>query len=70
MEIEHAAANDPVLIGDWFDHYKAVQEKFCILPLDEYNLDESGFCIGIGGKQWVITRVIVSRVGTKRVGNH
>lgn len=27
------------------------------MPCDKYNFNKSGFRIGIGGKQWVITRV-------------
>jgi len=57
MEIDRAAAHDPVDIQEWYTQYKAIKEKYGIVPCDEYNFDESGFRIRMGGKQWVITRV-------------
>jgi hypothetical protein len=57
MEIERAASNDVTLTAEWFTSYKAIKEKYGIQLEDEYNMDESGFRIAMGGNQWVIMRV-------------
>ena len=57
IEIDRAAANDPAAIQEWYTLYRNTKEQWGIQPYDEYNFDESGFRIGIGGSQWIITRV-------------
>ena len=57
IEVERAASNDSNEIAEWYTSYKDIKAKYGILPCDEYNFDESGFRIGIGGAQWIITRV-------------
>ena len=54
MEIDWAAAHDLVDIQEWYTQYKAIKEKYGIVPCDEYNFNKSSFRIGMGGKQWVI----------------
>ena len=40
----------------WFETYHAVYAEHNIQPADVYNFDETGFHIGIGRDQWIITR--------------
>jgi hypothetical protein len=57
MEIDWAAVNDPAAIQEWYTLYRNIKEQWGILPCDKYNFNEPGFHIGIGGSQWIITRV-------------
>jgi hypothetical protein len=43
---------------EWYTLYKDIKAKYGILLCDEFNFDESGFRIRIGGAQWIITRVL------------
>ena len=40
---------------DWFVRYKEVWDKKGIQPGDLYNFDETGFRIGVGKDQWIVT---------------
>jgi hypothetical protein len=40
----------------WFAEFKEVCDKYGIQHRDIYNFDETGFRIGIGKDQWIITR--------------
>jgi hypothetical protein len=54
------------VIRDWFQEYQTAVEKYGIQPHDTYNVDETGFRVGVGRRQWIITREISRRV---TVGN-
>ena len=43
---------------EWFYKYKSICDECGIVPRDQYNFDESGFQIGIGRNQWIVTRTI------------
>ena len=45
-------------IQKWYTQYKAIKEKYGIILYNKYNFNKSSFHIRIGGKQWVITRVL------------
>ena len=49
---------DPDTILEWFYKYKSICDEYGILPRDRYNFDESGFRIGVGRDQWIVTRTI------------
>jgi len=49
-------AHDIDDLNGWFDRYKSIRDKKGILPQNTYNFDETGFRIGIGKDQWVVTR--------------
>ena len=46
----------PPLQLDWFSYYEKVCDKYSIQSRDRYNFDETGFQIGIGRDQWIVTR--------------
>jgi hypothetical protein len=48
--------HDPQAIQHWFDKLLAVKEEFGIVDTDIYNMDETGFRIGIGQCYKVIIR--------------
>ena len=43
-------------LEDWFQWYRKLKKQKGILDTDTYNFDETGFRIGIGRDQWVVTR--------------
>jgi hypothetical protein len=49
-------AHDPESFEDWFRRYKALVDEKGIQPGDIYNFDETGFRIGVGKDQWIVTR--------------
>ena len=38
-----------------FNEFKSVVQEYSIVQGDVYNMDETGFRIGVGGSQWIIT---------------
>ena len=62
IELQRAAASDPVAIQQWFKSYKKIVDENGILPGDTYNFDESGFRIGVGGNQWIVILLHNKRV--------
>jgi hypothetical protein len=56
LDIERLLAQDKTLIQEWFSRYQAAIKQYGIQPQDLYNFDETGFRIGIGKDQWIITR--------------
>jgi len=55
IEEERKNAHDPGVILDWFARYQQVCEESGVLEGDRYNFDETGFRIGIGRNQWIVT---------------
>ncbi|KAJ5543880.1 hypothetical protein N7494_005159 [Penicillium frequentans] len=70
LDIERKRAHDVNLIREWFTRLRAAIDAHGIQPLDIYNFDETGFQIGVGRDQWIITREprrkIVAGVHTNR----
>jgi DDE superfamily endonuclease/Tc5 transposase DNA-binding domain len=55
IELARKAAHDPVLISDWFRRFQALREEFGVVDDDIWNFDETGFRIGVGRSQWIVT---------------
>jgi len=56
LDINRKCAHHFDDIKEWFQRYQDIREKYGILDTDSYNVDETGFQIGIGRDQWIITR--------------
>jgi len=54
--IERSASDEKALYEHYFRAYKRVVTEHGIASADIYNMDETGFRIGVGGSQWIITR--------------
>ena len=54
-ELNWVAANSVEVYKAYFNEFKAVVYKYGIIQGDVYNIDETGFRIGVGGSQWIIT---------------
>jgi hypothetical protein len=61
LDILKYRAHQPAVIEAWFKKLLEVCEKYHIHPEDLFNMDETGFHIGCGGKQKVVTRNTRSR---------
>ncbi len=53
-EAKRQAAEDPVLVKEWFDALGRDIEKYAVQHEDMYNMDESGVRIGQGKKEKVL----------------
>jgi hypothetical protein len=58
IEVDRKHAENRPLLSQWFKELEEVILKYGIAPEDIWNFDETGFMIGIGKDQWVITRDI------------
>ena len=56
LDQDRKKAHHPDDLSDWFRRYKAKRDEKGIQDADCYNFDETGFRIGIGKDQWVVTR--------------
>jgi hypothetical protein len=56
LDIERLRAQDKSMVRKWFTNYEEAIRKYGILPEDLYNFDETGFRIGVGTDQWIVTR--------------
>ncbi|UJO15827.1 uncharacterized protein CLAFUR5_05062 [Fulvia fulva] len=55
IEIARKEAHDPIRIRDWFDELNRVIAEHDIKSINTWNFDESGFRIGIGGAEYILT---------------
>jgi hypothetical protein len=55
IELARKEAHSPTSIRQWFAELERTLRKYNIRPQNLWNFDETGFRIGIGGSQWVIT---------------
>jgi len=55
LEEERKRAHDPKTILDWFQRFRLLCEEKGIVKEDLYNFDETGFRIGVGRDQWILT---------------
>ena len=53
-DYQRAKCEDPQLIKDWFKRVKETIEKYGIVPEDIYNMDETGFQMGITSTSKVV----------------
>jgi hypothetical protein len=56
LDIERKQSYDPEVIEGWFQDLQDIITKYGIPTEDIYNFDETGFRIGIGRDQYIITR--------------
>jgi len=56
LDVNRKNVHQPESIRAWFQKYYDICEQYNIHQGDKYNFDETGFCIGIGRDQWIITR--------------
>ena len=54
-DYQRALSEDPRIIKPWFDLLQRTIETWGIASDDIFNFDESGFAIGVGGTQKIIT---------------
>jgi DDE superfamily endonuclease/Tc5 transposase DNA-binding domain len=55
LELERKLAHDPEVISNWFERFQRLQEKYSVQKEDIWNFDETGFQIGVGKSQWIVT---------------
>jgi hypothetical protein len=55
LEMDRLLSHDHYDIKDWYDGYWRLRQQHGILDADVWNMDETGFRIGIGKDQWIIT---------------
>ena len=56
IDADRKNAHQPDDIRNWFERYQAVCKEYKVEIGDIYNFDETGFRIGVGRDQWIITR--------------
>jgi hypothetical protein len=47
-DYKRGEAEDPAVVSDWYARLRNTIDAYGIQPLDIYNMDETGFCIGQG----------------------
>ena len=62
-------AQDPKIMIEYFETYKAMVDEFEIQLEDQWNFDEMGYCIEMGREDWVILVDIVQRIYSKCLNN-
>jgi hypothetical protein len=55
IELARKEAHTPSAIREWFEVLEKEMKKKVIKPYNLWNFDETGFRIGVGGNEWVIT---------------
>ena len=61
LELERKLAHDPVVLKNWFERFLQLRERYSIQDEDIWNFDETGFQIGVGKSQWIVTTSISKR---------
>jgi hypothetical protein len=56
IDIERKKCLDRQVAREWFDSYQETIAQYGITTDDIWNFDETGFNIGVGRDQWIITR--------------
>lgn len=56
LDIERLQAHGKSAIEHWFQSYHDIIQRYGITPQDIWNFDETGFEIGGGKDQYIITR--------------
>lgn len=54
---------------EYFKKYKEAIEKYGILPEDQWNFDETGYCMEMSREDWVITVDSVKKFYSKCLDN-
>ena len=61
LELERKLAHDPAVLENWFERFRQLRERFSVQDEDIWNFDETGFQIGVGKSQWIVTTSISKR---------
>jgi hypothetical protein len=64
IDLDRKKSHEPATIQAWFEKLRATIDSYGITEEDIYNFDETGFNIGIGRDQWIITREFSKPVWT------
>ena len=56
LDVKRKSAEDPEAVKNWFKEFKKVIDDHGIQVNDIWNCDETGFRIGVGRGQWIVTR--------------
>lgn len=62
LDLERLQAHDKSAIERWFQSYHDIIQRYGITPQDIWNFDETGFQIGVGKDQYIITREPKKRI--------
>jgi DDE superfamily endonuclease/Tc5 transposase DNA-binding domain len=55
LELQRKLAHQPAVLQNWFERFKELKERFAVQNEDIWNLDETGFRVGVGKNQWIVT---------------
>ena len=55
IELARKEAHDPECMRLWFGEYRAALDEYEVVPVNIWNFDETGFRIGVGGSEWIVT---------------
>jgi hypothetical protein len=55
IELARKLAHDPAVLLNWFKRFEALRTQFGVCNEDIWNFDETGFRIGVGKSQWIVT---------------
>jgi hypothetical protein len=58
IDLDRKQAHQPEVIQDWFNRLFNTINEYGIAEEDIWNFDETGFNIGIGRDQWIVTREV------------
>ncbi len=56
LAFDRSFAHDPEVIQEWYNGFRRTLAEFGVNWKDIWNFDETGFSIGIGGEQRIVTR--------------
>lgn len=62
-------AQDPDIMMEYFKTYTEVVDENGILPEDQWNFDETGYCMEMGREDWVVSVDIIRRIYSKYPDN-
>ncbi|ERF69424.1 hypothetical protein EPUS_09427 [Endocarpon pusillum Z07020] len=55
LELERKLAHDPRVFSNWFRRFHQLRTKYGVADEDIWTFDETGFRIGMGKSQWIVT---------------
>ena len=55
LELERKLVHDSGVLLDWFERFRQLRERYSVQNENIWNFDETGFRIGVGKSQWIVT---------------
>ena len=55
LDLARKASHDIPAIVQWFNGLEKIKSEYGIVPEDTWNFDETGFRVGVGRNQWILT---------------